>query len=164
MSVIAILTAVRATVIASRNETEQAEAISWLQKAADALHATPRRACAVPTTPSPDDADLPGQWLPNKGEKGTADTATVWGAYEAALNGLNPTSGQLEIATIEFVGRTPGFDFGFSGTHCSEGVQQAGTDPVQDYRLSPLRTQLLMLRFVDEGDVIASMSVVKGDP
>jgi hypothetical protein len=167
-AVVAILAAVRATVIASRIDSEDAKAHAWAQAAADNLGAAPRVSCAVTVgAVDPVSANDPTDWEDNRGTTGVADSGTVWTEYEAVVDPTPPPSAwagaTIEIASIEFLGRSSidsGFDW--SPDLCFEGVQEIDGS-VEDFRQSSVPSQRITIEVRGpDGQVLATTDVVKG--
>jgi hypothetical protein len=97
--VIAVLTGVRATIIASATNRDHANAHAWLQSATDVLYGEPRADC---------------------GEPGIPDAAAVLAAYEGVVDvAPNPEgwpASQITVASVQF------WDGSGFGTDCFDDV------------------------------------------
>jgi len=167
IAVIAIIAAVRATVIAARIDTDQAKAQAWLSAAADDVDEAARVPCALPVG-APSAADDPSDWIDNRGSAGVNTPGTVWTEYQSIV-ATTPAPGgwagaTISVSSIEFLGRsTPdSTTFDWSPDYCYEGVQDIGGS-IADFRQSSLPSQRVTIEVRDiDGALLESVDVVKG--
>jgi hypothetical protein len=154
-AVVAILTAVRATVIASHADVERAKASGLLQAAADAVEGVTRVPCAVRNGAAPD--DVPAGWTDNR--------AVVQSAYADAVDAVSTTDWPgvvLAIEAVEYLGAA-GTAYEWSSSSCYEGVQLID-GVAEDFRLSPLPSQKVTIKVTSaDGTVVETIHVVKGE-
>jgi type II secretory pathway pseudopilin PulG len=167
-SVVAVLTAVRATVTASSIDTDHARAFEWLQAASDAVYKADRVPCAK-TALAVANANAPSDWTSNKGSASVPSSGTVWTEYQTKVNAVPPpvgwAGGKIAITAIEFLGRaTPDAPtFEWASSYCYEGVQLINGN-VEDFRESPFYSQRITIQVTSpNGRVVKTINTVKGD-
>ena len=137
MTVTAVMTTARVSIVASVTDRDHATSYTWLQAASDEIYLAPRVPC-------------------------TSGVAAATASYDAAAKVVDrppawdSTSATIDVINVEFLGKaTADADFEWSDAHCFEGT---------GYANSPLYTQRVTLQVTSpDGTIIETLEMVKSE-